>query len=80
MEEKEKDLKVNLMFDKAVTEALADIQDPDIYEGLSTGLDELEDFIFGHVGLEKDAAMACLATVHHLKRLLLKLSGQPRKK
>lgn len=66
--------KVKVIIDDQVTKALADIQDPEEYEIMNDGLDELDEFIFDRQEDEK-MALELLLVVRNMRKLIRRLSG-----
>ena len=66
--------KVKVIIDDQVTKALADIQDPEEYEIVNDGLDELDEFIFDRQEDEK-MAPELLLVVRNMRKLIRRLSG-----
>lgn len=70
--------KVKVIIDDQVTKALADIQDPEEYEIISDGLDELDDFIFDRQNDEK-TALELLLAVRNIRKIFARLNAQAQK-
>ena len=70
------EMKVKVMINDNVTEALAEIQDEEMFQITMDSLDELNEFIFSHEDDDASTTVNLLRGIYNTRKLLSQLNGK----
>ena len=70
------EMKVKVMINDNVTEALAEIQDEEMFQITMDSLDELNEFIFSHEDDDASTTVSLLRGIYNTRKLLCQLNGK----